>query len=135
MRVGLTRFHKPDTGWMRRERQAKEQFAASQGHVTQGFMRMAVAALAVLNRLSSDPNIKQAFLKEPLTARAAFASTTFINTLVGPRVAGLQVREISDSQLNDDIPSGCPLVQRESGRTVLNNTLSVVICWEYVCQI
>jgi hypothetical protein len=80
---------------MNRERQGKEQFAASQGHVTNGFMRMAVGALTVLNRLSSDPNIQKAFLKEPLTARAAFASTTFINTLVGPRVAGLQVRRIN----------------------------------------
>eukprot|EP00884_Botryococcus_braunii_P016263 jgi/Botrbrau1/331/Bobra.0022s0288.1 len=73
------------------EKKAKEEFAASQGRVAKGFMRMAVTSLQVLNRLSSDTTIKQAFLQPPLSGRAAYASTTLINTLVGPRGAGLQV--------------------------------------------
>lgn len=74
-----------------REREAKESYKRSQGRTVKGYMRMATTSLEVLNRLSSDTSILEAFLRQPLVGRAAYSAMSFVDNLAGPQFAALQV--------------------------------------------
>ena len=66
-----------------RERADKEAFYEGQGKTGVAFMRMALTTLALLNKLSGNPVIKQSFLQPPLVGSAAFNCLHFLELLVG----------------------------------------------------
>ena len=70
-----------------RERADKEAFYEGQGKTGGAFMRMALTTLALLNKLSSNPEIKLSFLQPPLVGSAAFNCLHFLELLVSPLLA------------------------------------------------
>lgn len=65
-----------------RERADKESFYEGQGKTAGGFMHMALTTLALLNKLSAHPVIKQSFLQPPLVGSAAYNCLHFLELLV-----------------------------------------------------
>ena len=65
-----------------RERADKEAFYEGQGKTAGGFMHMALTTLALLNKLSAHPVIKQSFLQAPLVGSAAYNCLHFLELLV-----------------------------------------------------
>ena len=65
-----------------REQADKEAFYEGQGKTGGAFMRMALTTLALLNKLSAHPVIKQSFLQPPLVGSAAFNCLHFLELLV-----------------------------------------------------
>ena len=74
-----------------RERAEKEAFYEGQGSTGVAFMRMALTTLAVLNKLSAHPVIKQSFLQPPLVGSAAFNCLHFLELLVSLPLAFCRV--------------------------------------------
>ena len=72
----------PEIWVLCRERADKEAFYEGQGSTGGGFMRMALTTLALLNKLSAHPVIKQSFLQPPLVGSAAFNCLHFLELLV-----------------------------------------------------
>ena len=70
--------------WLSRERADKEAFYEGQGKTGGAFMRMALTTLALLNKLSAHPDIKQSFLQPPLVGSAAYNCLHFLELLVRP---------------------------------------------------
>ena len=70
-------------GWgLCRERAEKEAFYEGQGSTGGAFMRMALTTLALLNKLSAHPVIKQSFLQPSLVGSAAYNCLHFLELLV-----------------------------------------------------
>lgn len=67
---------------LNRERADKEAFYEGQGKTAGGFMHMALTTLALLNKLSAHPVIKQSFLQPPLVGSAAYNCLHFLELLV-----------------------------------------------------
>ncbi|DBA74342.1 hypothetical protein WJX77_011104 [Trebouxia sp. C0004] len=76
-----------------RERADKESFYEGQGKTAGGFMHMALTTLALLNKLSAHPVIKQSFLQPPLVGSAAYNCLHFLELLVGSQGVGLKVKD------------------------------------------
>lgn len=72
----------PEVWGLCRERAEKEAFYEGQGSTGGAFMRMALTTLALLNKLSAHPVIKQSFLQPPLVGSAAFNCLHFLELLV-----------------------------------------------------
>ena len=72
----------PDVLGLCRERADKEAFYEGQGSTGGAFMRMALTTLALLNKLSAHPVIKQSLLQPPLVGSAAFNCLHFLELLV-----------------------------------------------------
>lgn len=77
-----------------RERADKKAFYEGQGKTGGAFMRMALTTLALLNKLSAHPVIKQSFLQPPLVGSAAFNCLHFLELLV--RMSCRQVTVLVD---------------------------------------
>jgi len=83
-----------------RERADKESFYEGQGKTAGGFMHMALTTLALLNKLSAHPMIKQSFLQPPLVGSAAYNCLHFLELLVRLHAHMLQATDISGVKID-----------------------------------
>ncbi|GMH45929.1 hypothetical protein BSKO_13893 [Bryopsis sp. KO-2023] len=74
------------------DRKTKTDFYEGQQHTCRGFMRLSVTTLRLLNLLSADKAVCRAFLKQPLSGRAAYGVLQFLELLVGPGCTKLTVK-------------------------------------------
>lgn len=97
---------KADTArWERvpqKEREEKQAFYESQQSTTRGFMRMAVSTLSMLNTLVENSAVRAGFMSEGVVGKAAAAAVHFIEILVGPKCAELQVENPGQYHFNPD---------------------------------
>lgn len=59
----------------------------------QYIVRVAVTTLALLRELVKEPAVRPSFLRPPLLALSAYAALHFLELLVGPKAAGLSVKD------------------------------------------
>ena len=56
-------------------------------------MRVSVTTLKLLRELVKEPTVRPTFLQSPLCELSAFAALHFLELLVGPKAAGLSVKD------------------------------------------
>jgi len=75
------------------ERKTKEDFCDHQRGLGGSYMRTAVTTLALLLELVNDDDVAAAFLTPSLVPLASFSSLHFLELLVGPKAAGLDIKD------------------------------------------
>ena len=74
-------------------REEKEHFTQSQERTAAGFLRNAKKTLQLLNLLASSPAVAPAFVSPKVLGLAAHAVVHFLEVLLGPKCANLEVKD------------------------------------------
>ena len=75
-----------------RTREEKEQFTRSQERTATGYLRNAKKTLQLLNLLASSTAVAPAFVSAKVAGKAAHAVVHFLEVLLGPKCANLEVK-------------------------------------------